>query len=126
MALLCYPELSSSSIRLHRLLLALSTVSIYSPSSARAPSREPGSFRGHPDISSPSLKEDAGLFNRRLVTLLLHKVTEASCAHASNSLLKHCSCIMSSLVSGPADVRTGPADLEPPSEARKAFVSHSL
>ncbi|KAG0655267.1 hypothetical protein C6P46_001081 [Rhodotorula mucilaginosa] len=33
---------------------------------------------------------------------------------------------MSSLVSGPADVRTGPADLEPPSEARKAFSRHFL
>lgn len=84
MALLCYPELSSNSIRLHKLLSALRTVSIYCTVllAHAPPSREPGSVRGHPDISSPSLEEDATLFDGRLVTLLLDKVTEASCAHA--------------------------------------------
>ncbi|TKA50213.1 hypothetical protein B0A53_06447 [Rhodotorula sp. CCFEE 5036] len=33
---------------------------------------------------------------------------------------------MSSSVSGPSDVRPGPADLEPPSDARKAFFRNFL
>jgi hypothetical protein len=82
--------------------------------------------RGHPDARSPSVLANAAPFDQRLVTLLSYQLFKQSVLKHHTMRRKTAPPTMSSSVSGPSDVRPGPADLEPPSDARKAFVSHSL